>query len=326
MRVLLVTTWNIACGIAEHSAMLKEHVEEADPAITVDPRPDALDPSGSWLRKDRDAGRDYDLIHLNYHGALHGAWSADVVRRAREITQLPIVVTYHDTGVPNSDNCKAVVDAADAAVVHEPCDDLPLEKARYWRMGVETAVAPLSPFRLTTKGGRPVLGTIGFPFAWKNFDRIVAAAVDAGWAALLFAPGATQAQIDGWMDLSPQIFVRAQFVPRLEAIQWLGACDATAFCYHCAFTGQSGSVLHGIAARKPVFAFHRCRQFRALRLDPLGSVAIRWVEDFPELTRELRALPIVDAIDPPTAALAEQDSWTRLGEKYADLYRSLVHA
>jgi hypothetical protein len=316
MKVLLVTTWGEPCGIAEHSAMLKEAVEAADPDIQVFPNSDLLDPALL------DDGRGIDILHLNYQAALHSRWTSAQIAFLRT-TGMKVVVTYHDSGVPNSDHCKAIIDAADAAVVHEPFDDLPAEKTHYWRMGVPEAPQRYRLFR-ASPGHRPVLGTIGFPFGWKNYSALIRGADAAGWNVLLLAPTASKEQIAEWLDCSDHIFVRAQFLPREEAVQWLAGCDATAFTYVTHNTGQSGAILLGIAARKPVFALRTCRQFRALYADPIGRLAIRWIDNFDDLAKELRALPLTGKPDKPTVALAEQESWAHLGKKYAALYRSLV--
>src|SRR5262245_61243449 len=155
-RVLLITTWQTACGIAEHSAMLKEAVEAADPDIEVVPDALSLDPVML------DDARGINLVHLNYQAALHSRWTPERIRELRQL-RLPVVVTYHDSGVPNSEHCQAVIDAADAAVVHEPFDDLPDGKTRYWRMGVPEWSPPLE---LLTTDSRPILGSLGFPFLW----------------------------------------------------------------------------------------------------------------------------------------------------------------
>lgn len=313
MRVLLVTTWATDCGIAEHSAMLKEAVEAADPTITVAPDHAALDPQAYVFRPQY--LDEFDLVHLNYHAALHSRWTPDQIQRLR----LPVVVTYHDTGVPNSDQCKAVIAAADAAVVHEPFDDLPAAKTRYWRMGVEDWHQPLK----LDVDERPYLGTLGFAFPWKNYDELCKVTAAVGWGLLLIAPRATVEQVQRWQALQPHVIVRPDFVDRHEAISLLAGCDATAFTYVTHNTGQSGAVLLGVATRKPVLALSTCRQFRALYHDPLGARTIRWVRNFEQLARALRALPI-QRVDPGIVALAAQESWTRLGAKYAALYRELL--
>jgi len=316
LRVLLVTSWDEACGIAEHSAMLKEAVEAADPAIEIFASAKCLDPNRVH------EAPPYDLLHLNYQAGLHSRWTSEVIR-ARRAAGPRVVVTYHDTGVPNSDQCKAVVGACDVAIVHEPYDDLP-RTTRYWRMGVETTHTPTTAWRHLTKGQRPVVGTIGFPFPWKCYDELMRTAGAAGWGVLLLAPGATPAQVETWKTLNPQCLVRTDFVPRHEAIQWLAGCEATAFTYVCHNTGQSGAILLGVAARKPVVALSTCRQFRALHEDGLGRLAIDWCETFEEVGARLRTLPRDEGLDPQMVALAEQESWARLGARYAALYRELA--
>src|SRR5438046_2215479 len=131
LRVSLVSTWETNCGIAQHSALLKEAVEAADPSIQISVRPDWLDP-GVALASPASLP---ELVHLNWQAALHSRWTLDWIARLRTYHRCPITATVHDTGVPNSDQVKALVGAVDAAGVHEPCDDLPAEKSRHWRRG-----------------------------------------------------------------------------------------------------------------------------------------------------------------------------------------------
>lgn len=324
ISVLLVTTWKTACGIAEHSAMLKEAIDREED-IRLDPHSD-LDPASL----DRScAGVPYTIVHLNYQASLHSRWSPDVIRALRA-RKFKVLVTYHDTGVPNSDQCKGVIDAADAAVVHEPFDDLPGNKTYYWRMGVPNGPSGFAYHDERRYGmwklaypAQPVLGSIGFPFGWKNYDKLAEVTGDAGWALMLIAPNATDAQIAGWRQINPYTTVFRDFVERDAAITYLADCDATAFCYVCHNTGQSGAVLQGIATRKPVIALRTCRQFRALAEDPLGSHAILWSDTFEDVRDYLQNL-YIGRIDPLIVALAHQDGWPALGKRYAQLYRSLV--
>lgn len=315
INVLLVTTWGAACGISEHASMLKEAVERADPEIQITPCPEALDPF-TRLRLDWTP----DVLHLNYQASLHSRWTPLAIRAWREEKQIPIVVTFHDTGVPNSGQCKQVIVACDAAVVHEPFDDLPEEKTRYWRMGVP---AWQPPYQYDRRDDRPILGSLGFPFPWKCYDQLAQVTAANGWGLVLLAPGATPEQIAAWQQMNPHTTVEPYFLPRSLAISQLAGCDATAFTYVTHNTGQSGAILQGIAAHKPVLALNTCRQFRALHEDPLGREAIRWATTFEEVGVFLRRLPI-QRLDPGIVALAEQDSWTRLGRRYADVYREVM--
>ena len=322
IRVLLVTTWDTACGIAEHSAMLKEAVERADSEIEVIPSPEILDP-------DSPAFRAIDVLHLNYQANLHSRWTAEKIHAARSSgLYKAVIVTYHDTGVPNSDQCKSVINAADFAVVHEPFDDLPFNKTQYWRMGVPAGhngkrYEPFATGYWKAWPEQPVLGTVGFPFPWKCYDQLAMVTAKAGWALFLVAPDSTPEQRKQWSALNPAIYVSANFVPRRDVVGLLSNCDATAFTYVTHNTGQSGAILQGIAARKPVIALSTCRQFRALHGDDVGHRAIRWATTFEDVYDLLINMPI-QRVDPKVVALAEQDSWERLGKKYTELYRSLA--
>jgi len=325
INVLLVTTWGEACGIAEHSAMLKEAVEAADPTITITPDARALDPHSKMPYP----AYKFDVLHLNYHAALHSRWTPKIISEAREGGEYKaVVVTYHDTGIPNTDQCKAVCAEADAVIIHEPAaEDLSCRgPIHYWRMGVPAWAPPYSfcgaPW--LSWGRQPILGSIGFPFGWKNYDELARITAAVGWALLLIAPTATDEQIATWRALNPALHVERDFVSRTTAVQMLGGCDATAFTYVCHNAGQSGAILQGIAARKPVIALATCRQFRALFADKLGRVTINWIESFEDLALHLQVFTRIERVSPGIVALAEQESWRTLGAKYASLYRGLV--
>lgn len=311
MRVGLVTTWATECGIAEHSALLKQYVEAADPSIEIVPIAE-LDPAMLV-----DVNR-FDVIHLNYHAALHSRWTPEQIYRLRQFGGVPVTVTYHDTGVPNSEQCKGVVGAATAAVVHEPFDDLS-GNVYYWRMGVPDWSGGAYRF----EDQRPLLGTVGFPFGWKNYDELCRITAKIGWALLLIAPNHTAADVMRWEAINPHVMVQG-FLPRQTVVSHLSGCDATAFLYTCANTGQSGAVLQGIAARKPVIALSTCRQFRALFEDNLGRTAITWAETFADVAFMLSHFTRIERVSPQIVALAEQDSWATLGAKYAQLWRKLA--
>lgn len=356
MNVRLVTTWNAACGIAEHSAMLKEAVEADDPSIQICPDERALDPADFFAGLDWANTNRPDLLHLNYHAALHSRWDRDAVAEAK-LRGLKIVLTYHDTigemspaalrerGDHRLDRLEAIAPLADALVVHEPCEGFP--EALVWSMGVPAWQAPILFASRSVAGqpretawkvtpydapsvcfkdwdAQPVLGSIGLPFPWKNYEWLANTTRHLGWALLLIAPGASLAQVQQWRELNPASYVRTDFVPRREALSLLTGCDATAFPYTCANTAQSAAILQGIATRKPVFALSSCRQFRGLLLDPLGNQAIRWSDTLDGLAFRLTTDCPITRADPATVALAEQESWTRYGRKYAVLYRTVA--
>lgn len=320
MRVALVTPWATACGIAEHAAMLVEAVQAADPSIAITPITD-LHPSAVRTMPERP-----DVIVLNYQAALLSQWTPEALDGTRARRGAPVVVIYHDTGVPNSDQCKGIAAAANATIVHEPAEDLQaLGRIEYWRMGVPAweGIYQHADGPRSWSQGRPILGTVGFPFGWKNYDQLAQITREVGWALLLIAPTAREADLDRWQTLNPCTRIEPSFLHRRVVVGMLAGCDATAFMYTCANTGQSGALLQGIAARKPVIALETCRQFRALRMDQRAHHAIRWVGSFESLRTQLEDL-FPHRFDPGIVALAEQESWAKLGVKYAALFHELA--
>jgi len=355
MRVLLVTSWDTPCGIADYAHLLKEYVERADPGVEVIPRSEALDPE--WLLR----GTGVELIHLNlhekapdllihinHHDGLHSRWTPDYVRQLTDL-DLPVVVTYHDTtagvsDLPSSDKLKAFAQVASSTIVHEPVGDV---KAIYWRQGVPDAAqhpADYTPHpghygwmdgERTLHGARgetwkaynqqPVLGTVGFNFPWKNYDRLCQVTAEVGWAMVILSNNATAEDIARWLTLNPSTLVIPGFLPGPTIVNYLAGCDATAFAYECANTGTSGAIRQGIAARKPVLAFQHCRQFRDLLLDPLGRLALHWIDSWDTLKVELNHTLVSGRYEPGIVALAHQDSWQKLGYQHAALYHALVH-
>ena len=320
MRVTLVTTWDTACGIAEYAYYLVEALRAADPRLEITPLTD-LHPDAVLRTLPRfDSAPDLDWVWLNYHAALHSQWTPGYVQEL-QARKVKVGITFHDTGVPNSAQCKALHAVADVMVIHEPAEDLP--GAVYLRQGIPSA--PVGPYHTSVAAyGRPVVGTLGFPFPWKNYDLLAEASALAGWALLLLAPNATEAQVARWRELNPHLEVHTEFTNRVAALAMLAGCDATAFLYANANTGTSAAIRQGIAARKPVIATsaNGCRQFRDLMEDPVGRYAIDWVA---ELTVDTVAgtLATVDigGVSAPVVRLAEQDSWAKAGRVYAQLLR-----
>lgn len=333
LRVLLVTSWGTACGIAEYAALLKEAVEAADPEIEVIPSAEALDPDHYAVRSlfhDLQLSG-IDILHLNHHDALHSRWTADHVKDFVD-QGLPTLVTYHDSRAQLSDCPKlaALAQVASSVIVHEPVDGL---KAIYWRQGVPgPAIRPrvyipwstgvlgseISAFKAFPQ--QPVLGTVGFHFPWKNYDRLAQVTGEAGWALVLLANNATAEDEARWRAMNSSILVRREFLPGPEVVNYLAGCDATAWMYECANTGTSGAIRQGLAARKPVIALEGCRQFRDLYDTDAG---ILWCQDWDDFPLALaRVQP--QGWHPLVSAFAHRESWVQRGKDHAELYHILA--
>ncbi len=321
-RVALVTTSGIDCGIAEFGAYWHEAVTWAALPLRLEVVSD-LHPNAIL--------NNYKLppvIVLNYQAALLSQWHPEHIRDAQRQGS-KVLVIYHDSGVPNSDQCKAICEASDYFVLHEPFDDLP-PNGEFMRQGIPSYQEPyiLSANRAYESAfiaykrwcNQPVIGTVGFPSGYKNYDLLCEASALAGWATLLIAPNASDEQIAVWLKRQPALWVERNFMDRREVIARLAGCDATAFLYVTNNNGTSGAIRQGIAARKPVLAF-RSRQFRDLE----DEQAIRWIDDgsLQGVARALETTPSVRC-DHGIVRLAEQDSWARKGIRYAEIINRLL--
>lgn len=318
IRILLVTSWETSCGVAEYAHYLKAGLEQTgEVEITVESN---LHP-GAVMQGLR--GR-YDLLVLNYHAALLSPWHPEHIEAVRK-HGIPVVVIYHDSGLPSTEQCQSLYWAANRMIVHEP-GTLDLPEVVYIRQGIPDWELPWQydqDKRTGWSGGRPILGTIGFPYGWKNYDKLAEITAQVGWALMLIAPTATLDQTRAWSAINPYTGVQTTFLTRESAIAMLAGCDATAFLYVCNNAGTSGAIRMGVAARKPVIALSSCRQFRDLHEDPLGHEVIRWCATFDQAEERLRKVPI-GRVDPGIVALAEQDSWTRIARKHLAVYQEIL--
>lgn len=343
MRVLIVGSDREQCGIAEHTGMLVEGLKEHGvAAVVMPPDPQAV---AAGL-----AAEPYDLIHINHHAALHSRFTPEWVRRAAE--EFPVIVTQHDTfetraimlerGMPD------FVGAAHMLIVHEQVEGLTtvrgkaaLHRAKtettistevyYLPQGIpEVNISARPPYILDES--RPILGTVGFPFPWKNQPLLVELAKQAGWGVLIIAPGATDVQVaeivaHGGAD--QPIDVINHWLPREQVVAMLRQCTATAFLYQTGNSGTSAAIRLGIAAGRPLIAFP-CRQFEELQRDQLGAEAIMWANNGE--TDVLGALNVLDPREDEEAdrniahwsekilVLKQRDSWHNIAGVIREIY------
>jgi hypothetical protein len=326
VRIHLVTSSRAECGIAEHGKMLIEALREVAPEFSVTEAP--MDPNAPQNRELWRDPQSTDLVHLNHQGALLSQWKLWHVEQLQRLG-LPVVVTLHDTYEKLSimrERELPVFPGADAIVIHEPVEGLTGEKVHLIRQGIP----PLPPGARRTPISShhpPIVGTIGFPFGCKNVDVICKASAAAGWGVLLIVPTATVEQCREWQAMNGEAEIIPHFLPRAEALVRLHGCDATMFHAVSGNSGTTGSVRMGIAARVPVITTSPAinRQLKDLGDDP----ALLWANSAEEATEKLLLLErepegwIHQA--EMVVALAEGDSWLKVAERYAEVYRGLRH-
>lgn len=333
MKILAITSWGGACGIANFCEQLITAVHTADPSMEITPSAEALDPASHEVRSllhDR-AVSGVDLVYLCYHRGLHSRWTPERVQELKA-AGYPVVIDFHDSvgERPPDPLAQSLHDLADGFVVHEPCEGLPqqilirqgvpawgeMPYGRYWNRQPPPYIAHEWEWQ-------PTLGTCGFNFPWKNFDRLAEVTAEAGWAYFVASNNATDADEARWKASNPSTLVVRGFQPTATLVSYLAGCDATCFAYECANSGTSGAIRLGLAARKPVLAFEGCRQMRDLLHDKAASQFITWCGDWDYLAAYLGMVKI-QRVDPGIVYLAHRDSWVNHGRKYAEVLRSCV--
>lgn len=305
MRVLLVTSTNLHCGIREYGEMLTEAMQETHPDVELRPvgpdAPAALD----FVDSLADTSVEFDLVHINHQAALHSSWTVEHVSELRR-RFCPVVVTHHDTferaDILLERGYSFFIGLADHIVVHEPVEGLPFDGPwTYLRQPVPAKEKPLAQPSLT-------VGSVGFDFPWKNFAKLEELAERAGWQTDIFG---------GNLD----------WVSRKEAVARLAGCHVTAFLYQTGNSGTSAAIRLGLAARRPVIAYP-CRQFRDLAGDPETHGAVQWVSSEAEFLDKLDRLSHDEGFQRSATDrvkhLADRDSWTNGAEVYYQIYKRVL--
>lgn len=322
VRVLLVTSDRVECGIREYGRML---MDACDPQQVQIAEFAHTSPEEIFSALAGTAGRDDvwqpEVIHLNHHAALHSGWQAEHVRRLRALG-LGVVVTQHDTYETwelMQERGFRDFRGADYLFVHERVEGINLnhvKDAALWGeplgkvMMLNQPVPVGEVYATPVAGGPPVLGLFGFDFPWKGFALAREAAALAGWEVKHVGGG-------------------GNYVPMHQAVLELSQCHATAFLYSTGNSGTSGAIRTGIAAKRPVIATRGCRQFRDLELDPVRKLAINWVDgDVDSVVEELESLAASrsywDSSAKHVAELAERDSWRNAAVAYTGCYLELA--
>lgn len=317
-EITLVSTFGEACGIAEMAAYWKEAIEPEGFKVEV---VTDLHPRTVLDRKTPPK-----LTVLNYHAALLSQWHPEHIHevQARGGRVLSI---YHDSGVPNSDQCKGICEASDHFILHEPYDDLP-PHGTYLRQGIPDWQDPVY-FDLLKQAqcradlwwrDQPIVGTVGLSLGYRNIDLLCEAAALAGWGVLVIASKATNEEVGRWGSLNPAVAIVREFIPKEQVVSYLSGCSATAQLLVTNNNGTSGGVRQCLAARRPLVAL-RSRQTRDLE----SEAAIHWIDNgSPQGVAEaLESLPS-GGVDHGIVRIAARDSWVNQAKVYARIARELL--
>ncbi|RLG85288.1 MAG: hypothetical protein DRO39_05975 [Thermoprotei archaeon] len=332
MKVALVSPWGSArCGIRSYTRFLAEelskHVE-----LWVVPHYRYAPPDrgyARWLAR-RALSLEPDIIHVQHE---YGIWNpldpGVFLELLRELGRgrARVVVTMHSTGFPAE---AGIAGLADAIIVHNRCMLSAFRGSRDKVLiiphGCRLIDIPRGAARrrLGIDPGRYVVGVFGFVDWRKGHD--IALEVFAG---LRRRVDAEMVFVGGWHTDSgnpymQQVLARARelgvrvtgYVDDAAFETWLAAVDVV--LHPARAVSESGVVCAALGAGKPVVA----TDHPAFEDKPV--LRCRTVEEMVEALQSLADPGQRDEWGRRARRYAEQNSWAKIAEKHAELYRKLL--
>lgn len=280
LRVGLITTWGLACGVAEYSKALANALRLRGHEVTVlanYPLPqESLKPDENrvvrcfytgWhaergvaasLALGTIGDQRLDVVHLQYQSFIYPHPFNDFLRRAAQM--VPVVVTFHDACLPPEFPLQVIR----GAIVHSPLTRqlLSLGGAAVVPIGIHDIPSPgvaKAKARLGL-GSRHVMATVGL--GRQDYHSVLAVMrmlvpfyPDLLWVVI--GPedhvGAIRREAES-MGLANHVLLAGGFFPLSVVFQWLHAADILLFYFpETGVQGVSSSSCRlGVAARRPV--------------------------------------------------------------------------
>jgi glycosyltransferase involved in cell wall biosynthesis len=336
MKVAMLTSWLVKCGIASYSWYLSHALANEGCEIYVVRLSRFGTRDENYLRNyAEEVPLDVDVIHIQNEYSFF-QWQELVFYSALKdrLTffnkKIPIVTTMHATGNLTAD--RVVASYSDAVIVHNvfganqfklPCAVIP--------MGVQKVEKHSSPELCKKRWGLkgPTVGMFGFISAYKGLELLI--------RAIAQNPDATLIVGGGWHvnTQTPYIVNVKRYANRVAPgrVLWLGylseedmplffgACDVMVYAHHMISESMSlnTALAYGkatLTSNLPPFREKAKKNVVAVFTDAddlAGKLKALLVE--PELRRQLEA---------NAEKYAKENSWTNISKKHLKLYESLL--
>jgi hypothetical protein len=308
MRVWVLSNQHQACGIAEYGRDLSNQLRQwYDVTLSTGPKVPA------------------EVIVVNWHNGRINVAPTDMMKWQADGAK--VIVILHNSweaielGPPELD----ILAVADCIVAHEPMQFRPEpKKFRYIKHGL-TAVKDLPEVNGDS------IGTAGFPFEWKRFDLVACAARDLGVTCRIAAPRHDSEETDRYVNgiighLGHLADVRRHWMSKEDVAKMLATCTLNIFWYESQDIrdqlGQSGSVLMGVAAGRPMIISPH-RKFRVLREEYADEFYIaQTVDEVYRIARDIFCLPEERLRKPRRCR--EEMAWEQVGWHFHNLIEEMV--
>lgn len=321
IRVGLVTTWGIRCGVQEYSRMLIDNMPDKEIEFTVVSGPfhfDSLYP--------RVMAGNFDVIHFNYDSGFLGIFSPGVATRFKA-NHTKIVITLNDHHAQNNREIFPFTSEFDAVVVHQETPD----GFTFIPIGIEFPKDGMSWNDFNT-----TIGTAGFPLPQKGI-------LDVAHAAAILVQECPE--ITGLTMVCPEsqhidthqmgrqvkaIFPAANYItawlPQTEVSKILAGNLINVFPMKDGKSGISSSVRMGIATGS-YMVMSRSLMFADLYGDPRYKDEIEWI---PGPANEVTPRMVADACKNVLKTkrkpknILKDFTWENTALRYSQLYHQLT--
>jgi glycosyltransferase involved in cell wall biosynthesis len=303
--VWLLTNLHEKCGVAEYGRDLRDELAKYY-RLVVD-----------------DSLEKVDLVLVNWHNARLTVEPQHVRNWQRKGAKVVIILHNSFSGIRIGSADKDILATADAVVAHEPMVfDVAPKRFFYIKHGL--------PVVELYKKCEDMIGTAGFPFPWKRMELVADVAKRLGVKCLIIAPKHEETdtemldQIEKYM--APWVTIIREWLPKEKVVQLLSRCKLNIFWFQekslADQLGQSGSVLMGVAAGRPMI-LSNYRKFRVLLTEYREEFYVAPTrEDIYYQAKDIFSLPETSLRKPKLSRM--QMSWPVIGEQYRTMIEEVT--
>lgn len=306
-KVGIVSNWNANCGVAQYAMDLEAVLKKFFQVVRFTRMEEVTD---------------VRVVLVNWHPATLTLQGVAVEQLKKQGVAVIVVLHNSNTGpliVPLNDPLML----ADAVVVHQKMEGTP--KLVHIPFGIPVVD------NLRAPGAEVYVGIAGFPYAWKRFNLVAEVARRLNGTAVLVAPkhqaGDTETPIQDIQRGYRNVMVLRDWLPEEEVVRTLSGCTLNVFWYQHMppddLQGQSGSVLLGVAAGRPLIVSKHPKLAHVAQYEDEVYV-VETEEQVHQVAAEIVSrLRAGQPVKRPRRILREM-GWDRAGARYLELIRQVV--
>ena len=336
MKIAMVTTWGVRCGIATYSQDLAPALAQEDVEVYVVrlPRFGVKSPEIMMDIAGRIPYDQVDLVHIQHEYGLFQNLEPAFFTAVRTHGK-PIVTTMHAVG--NWEMDLLISGVSNKVIVHNKhcANRFQFPNAVIIPHGVtpaEPTERTLARSLMKISQKSKVVGYLGYISAYKGIETLITAMVKVPSAGLMICGGwFTDAQpeyINRLQNWSKQLLgnrvMWTGYVPEGKLADAYGAMDV--LVYPSRFATESGALLHGIAYGKAIIASNLppFREKEILRIPTLMTF-----RDSDDLSEKINLLlsdeKSIKELEKGAREYAQRTTWSEIAKRHVTLYNQILH-